>query len=474
MKIFRQRWFAPKLTKWVVVGSVVAIAAILFSQLFQTPPLPSAQAAPMAGGETTVLNRTSSAYEQPAANLSEAAMDEHFQGDLAFDAVFVTPPARVNPGLGPHFNNASCVGCHIRNGRGLPEKGQLLARVSLPSEEDAPEVDTSKPIGTYHPEAVADTENTPPVPGLGTQIQDQAVYGQPPEASVEIQWQDIQGQYDDGSPYTLRSPQAKITLANGQLLPSTIRTSLRVPPPIFGLGLLEAVPDAMIKSLADPEDTNGDGISGRFNQVWDVQKQALALGRFGLKANQPNLLQQSAAAYVNDMGVTNPLFTETDGASDIDQDILKAAAIYVQTLGVPGRTLVDNDEVKKGEQLFTEANCAACHIATLKTGDHEYKSLTQQTIHAYTDLLLHDMGKGLADNRPDFLATGTEWRTPPLWGLGLTQTVLPYSSYLHDGRARSVEEAILWHGGEAQSSQAAFKGMQESDRKALLKFLNSL
>lgn len=469
-----QRWFAAKVAKWVLVGVGVAIAIAAFSHVFQSLMVPSAKAVPMAGGATTVLNRTSSAYEQPAANLSATAIEEHFQGDLAFDAVFVTPPARVNPGLGPHFNNASCVGCHIRNGRGLPEKGQLLARVSLPPDQGSTDSPDFKTIGTYHLEAVAETENTPPVPDLGTQIQDQAVYGQPPEASVEIEWQELEGKYEDGNQYSLRLPRAKITLANGNPLPANIRTSLRIPPPVFGLGLLEAVPDTTIEALADPEDENSDGISGRPNRVWDVQKKALALGRFGLKANQPNLLQQSAAAYVNDMGVTNPLFTEANGQSDIDQEILKAAAVYVQTLGVPGRTLLDNANVKKGEQLFAEANCAACHIASLKTGKHEYEALTNQTIHAYTDLLLHDMGEGLADNRPDFYATGTEWRTAPLWGLGLTETVLPYSSYLHDGRARTIEEAILWHGGEAQASQAAFKGMQGRDRQALLKFLNSL
>ncbi|NJM66846.1 MAG: c-type cytochrome [Acaryochloris sp. RU_4_1] len=451
---------------------MVAIAVITLTYLLRPSALPPAQATPLAGGATTVFNRTSRAYEQPAANLSEIAETEHFEGDLAFDAVFVTPPARVNPGLGPHFNNASCGSCHIRNGRGLPEKGQLLARVSLaPDSGDIP--DNSK-IGSYHLEAVAEAENTPPVPGLGVQIQDQAVYGQPPEATVELTWQENQGQYEDGKAYGLRSPQAKILLNNGDPLPKTMQTSLRTPPPVFGLGLLEAIPVEMIESLADPEDTNGDGISGRPNQVWDVQKQALVLGRFGLKANQPNLLQQSAAAYVNDMGVTNPLFTEGNGQTDIDQKVLKAATVYVQTLGVPGRTLLDDLEIQKGEQLFTAANCATCHVATLKTGQHEQKALANQTIHAYTDLLLHDMGEGLADHRPDFLATGTEWRTPPLWGLGLTQTVLPYSSYLHDGRARSLEEAILWHGGEAQGSQAAFKKMKIGDRQALLKFLNSL
>ncbi|MEO0378195.1 MAG: di-heme oxidoredictase family protein, partial [Cyanobacteria bacterium P01_A01_bin.17] len=214
--------------------------------------------------------------------------------------------------------------------------------------------------------------------------------------------------------------------------------------------------------------------SGRPNQVWDWDNKEATLGRFGLKANQPNLLQQSAAAYFNDMGVTNPLFLEADGSSDIDAQILKSATIYAQTLAVPARTLIKDPKVKRGEQLFSEAHCASCHISELRTGQHEYAELENQTIHPYTDLLLHDMGAGLSDNRPDFEATGNEWRTSPLWGIGVAQTVLPYSSYLHDGRARTLEEAILWHGGEAQSAQQTFVAMAKEDRDALVRFLRSL
>ncbi|NJK41166.1 MAG: c-type cytochrome [Acaryochloridaceae cyanobacterium SU_2_1] len=470
MQIFGGRWSKPKFLKWAWLCGLVAIATLLLSQILH----PTASGSPLAGGQTTVLNRSSTAYEQPAANLTATDLEEHFAGDLAFDAVFVTPPARVNAGLGPHFNNSSCVGCHIRNGRGLPEKGQLLVRVSRPENQKTDQNLSPEPasLNSYHAEDYIAIENTPPVAGLGTQIQDQAVYGQPPEAQVEINWQEHQGKYPDGTPYQLRSPQALITLSKGQPLPPQIKTSLRIPPPVFGLGLLEAIPDATLQSLADPEDQNHDGVSGRPNRVWDGQKQAEVIGRFGLKANQPNLFQQSAAAYVNDMGVTNPLFPESN--SDIDQQTLKAATFYVQSLGVPARTLLDNPEVKKGEHLFTQANCIACHTATLQTGAHPLQALAKQRIHPYSDLLLHDMGPGLADNRPDFLASGTEWRTAPLWGLGLTQTVLPYSSFLHDGRARSIEEAVLWHGGEAQTAQKTFKGMKERDRKALLAFLNSL
>ena len=426
---------------------------------------------PLAAGDTTVINRTSSAYEQPSKGLSKANFDKHGDGDIAFEAVFVTAPARVNPGLGPLFNNASCAGCHIRNGRGLPEKGQLLVRVS--SETKLP-INEANP-NSYHLEPSAPGDNTPPVPGLGTQIQDQGIYGHQPEAAVTINWSETTGQYGDGSNYKLQYPNPEIiTLANDEPLPETVQTSLRIPSPVFGLGLLEAVPEKTIRNLADPEDQNGDGISGRANEVWDIAKNGTVLGRFGWKANNPNLLQQSASAYVNDMGVTNPLFPEPDGTSDIDAETLENAEFYVQTLAVPARTLLNDSQVLRGEELFNQANCNACHLDTLQTGRYEVRELANQTIHPYTDLLLHDMGADLADNRPDFLATGTEWRTPPLWGIGLTQTVLPYSLYLHDGRAQTLEEAILWHGGEAKVSREAFRNMANSDRTALVKFLRSL
>lgn len=467
------RLHPQKLLLLIALFVSAIVTGIILSNLFNRPF--TSASLPLAGGDTTVFNRTSSAYEQPSAGLSPENFDKHGEGDIAFEAVFVTPPANINPGLGPLFNNASCVGCHIRNGRGLPEKGQLLVRVS-DSQGSKENIATgeSATLFDYHPEAEVSLGNAPAVEGIGTQIQDQGVYGNAPEATVTIEWQEEQGQYADGTNYSLRSPIAKIIQRNGKPLSPTVMTSLRIPPPVFGLGLLEAIPEPTIRDLADPDDNNKDGISGHPNQVWDVAQQKVVLGRFGWKANNPNLLQQTASAYVNDMGVTNPMFPEADGSSDIDQKTLDEATFYSVSLAVPARTLLDDPQVKQGEKLFAEANCNACHIATLKTGAYPTKALANQTIHPYTDMLLHDMGEGLADNRPDFLATGTQWRTQPLWGLGLTQTVLPYSSYLHDGRARTLEEAILWHGGEAENAKEAFRQMTKSERDALVRFMRSL
>lgn len=410
-----------------------------------------------AGGATTVNNRSSRAFSQPAPGLSAAEFDQHAEGDANFEAVFVTAPAQVNPGLGPLFNNAACVGCHIKDGRGMPEPGQSLVRVSLPMGEVNPAM------------------GVVPVPEIGVQIRDRAVYGHVPDARMAMDWQTQVGQYPDGRAYELRSPRLKLTQADPEKpLPDDMLTSLRVPPPIFGSGLLEVVSEVAILDQADPDDRNQDGISGRPNRVWDPGAQAEALGRFGFKANTVSLEVQTAVAYFNDMGVTNPVFTGGQASPDVDRQTLDTTTFYVQTLGVPARTLRDDPQVQRGERLFAQVGCTACHVATLKTGPADIPVLANQTIHPYTDLLLHDMGGGLADNRPDFDASGSEWRTAPLWGLGLVQTVLPYAGYLHDGRARTIEEAVLWHDGEAAESKAQFMALGERDRAALLQFLNSL
>lgn len=473
---------ARQFPKVAIVFAIAILTAICLS-----PLLPHRLAFqiqdPLAGGETTVDNRTSLAFSQPAPNLTDQEIALHKEGDRAFGDTFVTAPAPVNAGLGPMFNNSSCIACHIHDGRGMPTKGSLLVRVSLPPSQAAL---AHQPISAggnnSHQSSIFESQaeasvslgNAPPVPNLGTQLQDQAIYGVKPKATVDIKWHEKNAVYSDGTPYQLRSPLLDIVLADGKPLPLGVLTSARVPPPVFGHGLLEAVPERDIIKLADPQDKNNDSISGKPNRVWDVRRKKLVLGRFGLKANNPNLFQQNAAAYINDMGVTNPLFPEKDRTTEIDLKTLNAVTFYTQTLSVPGRTLSRDPVVQKGEKLFVQANCAACHIGSLQTGNHPVKAVANQTIHPYTDLLLHNMGEGLADGRPDFEASGNEWRTAPLWGLGLTQTVLPYTGYLHDGRARTLEEAILWHGGEAERSKEVFRTMAISDRTALIQFLNSL
>lgn len=415
-----------------------------------------------AGGDTSINNRTSFAFEVPAPNLSPENLERHLDGDIEFGNVFVTEPAPVNPGLGPLFNNVSCESCHLNNGRGLPEFGNTALRsLSL--------VRVSDPNGIP-----AVPGGPPPVPGLGNQIQDHAIFGVDPEADISLDWEEITGTYPDGTEYSLRRPILTIILADGQPLDENILTSVRMPPPVFGLGLLEAISDETLLGMTDPNDEDGDGISGRVNMVWDSVSATTKVGRFGLKANNPSLRQQTAGAYAEDMGVSNPDIPDDDLGTDITQEQLDLATFYVQSLAVPNRLDTDDPDVKKGEQFFYGIGCNQCHVATLETGESEIEELSNQKIQAFTDLLLHDMGEGLADNRPDFQANGREWRTAPLWGIGLTQRVLGVQNFLHDGRARTLEEAILWHGGEAEQVKNDFMNLSEKEREQLIDFLNTL
>jgi CxxC motif-containing protein (DUF1111 family) len=245
---------------------------------------------------------------------------------------------------------------------------------------------------------------------------------------------------------------------------------------VFGVGLLEAVDAGTIIDRADPDDVDLDGISGRANIVWNQRERRTSIGRFGFKAASPSVLQQVAAAYSTDMGVTNPLFPMGDRIPDITRATLDLTAFYTRTLAVPRARAQNDPAVIRGQETFEILGCAKCHTPTLLTGQHSIPQLAHQTIHPFTDLLLHDIGDGLADGRQEFLASPREWRTTPLWGIGLTQTVLGNgeATYLHDGRARTLEEAILWHGGEAETSQKGFVGLAANERDALIQFLRSL
>jgi CxxC motif-containing protein (DUF1111 family) len=418
------------------------------------------------GGRTTTFIFSSQAFSNPPANLSMNNLDKHLTGDVNFEQNFVKAPAQYNSGLGPLFNNVSCINCHISDGRGRPPLGSedletMLIRISI--------------------DGTGTNRGPNPVPGFGGQLQDKSVFGFEPEGNVIISYSEIPGNYPDGTPYSLRKPIYQLV---GQVL-SGVNVSPRVAPFVFGLGLLEAISENDILAIADESDIDGDGISGKPNYVWDDRDQTTKLGRFGWKANQPNLYQQSAAAYVNDIGVTNPLYqlenchnnAVCDTLSDdpeITDEILESVELYVQTLAVPGRRNFEDADVVAGKELFNSIGCVSCHTSEFTTGSHQLTELSNQRIFPYTDLLLHDMGDELADNRTDFRADGKEWRTPPLWGIGLVSVVSGHTNFLHDGRARSLEEAILRHSGEAEQSKEKFKNLKAIERNQLLNFLNSL
>jgi CxxC motif-containing protein (DUF1111 family) len=324
-----------------------------------------------------------------------------------------------------------------------------------------------------------------PIPGFGDQLQNRAILGVQKEADVEVQYEERSFRFDDGSSYSLRFPRYTVTNTYAAF-PSGAYLSPRVAAPVFGLGLLEAVSEADILSLADEADRDNDGISGRPNYVFNYVSGQTSLGRFGWKANQPSLLQQVAAAYNGDMGITTSVFPnenslgqpQYDGRDDdieLNDSLLHSVEFYVRSLAVPARRRLNDPQVQRGKQLFAEASCNRCHVPDMRTAVNiTFPEISNQLIHPYTDLLLHDMGEDLADGRPDFLASGREWRTPPLWGIGLTQKVNGHNNFLHDGRARNLLEAVLWHGGEAASSRDKVKAMPASDRAALVKFLESL
>jgi CxxC motif-containing protein (DUF1111 family) len=281
----------------------------------------------------------------------------------------------------------------------------------------------------------------------------------------------------------------------GPLHPKTMM-SARVAPPMIGLGLLEAIPEADIRAAADPSDANGDGISGRINEVWSAADSKLALGRFGWKAGVASIHEQAAQAFAGDIGISSPLVPKSYGdctaaqtaclnapngdsarqdGHEIGSELIQLVAFYSQNLAVPARRGPQDEAVLKGKALFKSIGCAACHRPSWTTGNVPgQRQLSNQLIWPYTDMLLHDMGDGLADNRPEARADGREWRTPPLWGIGLTGQVNGYTFFLHDGRARTVEEAVLWHGGEAQPANDAYRALSKADRDALLAFVNSL
>ena len=322
----------------------------------------------------------------------------------------------------------------------------------------------------------------------GGQLQDRGILTVPPEGRFLITYPGSAGRLRDGTPYTLLQPEYSFSdLAFGPMHPE-IMVSPRIAPSVFGMGLLEAIPEADILARSDPDDSDADGISGRANMVWSVRDGETRLGRFGWKANVPTVEQQIAGAFHGDIGITSPLFINencpTDqidcqsvpngGSPEIGQERLGKVVFYQQTLAVPAMRNADDPQVRQGAKLFLEAGCGACHTPSHTTGDHPVPAVSHQVIFPYTDLLLHDMGEGLADGRPDFLAGGQEWRTPPLWGIGLIENVNNHTRLLHDGRARDIAEAILWHDGEGLAAREEFRKMSREQREALLRFLESL
>ncbi|MBF8733254.1 MULTISPECIES: di-heme oxidoreductase family protein [Pseudomonas] len=441
----------------------------------------------LSAGKATVQRSDRNAFSLPSANLSPERRLDFSVGNSFFRNPWVIAPSTTTArdGLGPLFNTNACQNCHVRDGRGHPPEPDasnavsMLVRLSIPDQPQyAKEIER---LGVV------------PEPVYGTQLQDMAVPGVAPEGKVRVEYTTETVTFEDGHVVELRRPALQITqLGYGPMHPDT-RFSARVAPPMIGLGLLEAIPEAAILANADPDDHNGDGIRGRPNQVWDQTANKTVLGRFGWKAGQPNVNQQNVHAFAGDMGLTSTLQPVDDctpaqvdclaapngdgagGEKEVSDNILRLVTFYTRNLGVPARRDVGAPQVLAGKNLFFQAGCQGCHTPQFTTGpDTHEPELANQVIRPYSDLLLHDMGPGLADNRSEFKAAGQDWRTPPLWGIGLTETVSGHTQFLHDGRARNLLEAVLWHGGEAEAARKHVLTFNAEQRAALLAFLNSL
>lgn len=488
------------------------------------------------GGSASAIGSSNSGHgfstPIPALNAEELAL--HLEGDANFETAFTTAPNAEHPeldGLGPVFNNQDCNSCHQRDGRPstlVPAVGQerlllgnnagIFLRISIEDGDcDLPSLDNNF------------CKNTE-VPGFGEQLFHRGVLTARPDwedalfigqANVYLSYEYHDFTYSDGTIVTLKKPifeidyayDSPLDIAASTLSQNDVRFSPRNGMPIFGLGLLEAISEQDILELVDVEDSNADGISGRPNWVFD-QVKALAddsfpvsLGRFGWKANTPTVRQQSLGALRGDIGITNEMFPEesivgtplhdsylarTDymdtgsdqnGEPEADKTFSDTVTFYAETLAVPQRRNIEDSDVREGARIFADINCIGCHTPSFTTrsdadltigGLPAAESLKNQKIYPFSDMLLHDMGDDLADNRRDFVANGHEWKTRPLWGIGLTQTVNPAAGFLHDGRAGTVEEAILWHGGEAINSRNLFSQLTAVERSQVLQFMRSL
>ncbi|WP_299968865.1 di-heme oxidoredictase family protein [uncultured Roseobacter sp.] len=443
-----------------------------------------------AGAATVRPSSTTNAFSQPSGNISFEKELDFKVGNGLFKKLWVSSPSSTlaSDGLGPLYNARSCQRCHLKDGRGHPPEDpgdsatSLLMRVSIP--------------GGTGPAEIEGYLATLPDPIYGRQIQDFSVAGIAAEARVEITYTEEVIALSGGETASLRSPRYSLAnLGYGPLHPD-IMISPRVAPQMIGLGLLDAIPAADILARVDPDDADGDGISGRAQIVMSSEHGVPMLGRFGLKAGQPSVKEQSASAFAGDIGISSTLHpdgfgectaaqtacrsaahgnTDAHDGAEIGTEGLDLVTFYSSNLGVPARRDVDDTQVLHGKRVFYETGCIACHTpkhVTHRLTDQPEQSF--QLIWPYTDMLLHDMGPGLADNRPEARATGREWRTPPLWGIGLTEQVSGHTYFLHDGRARSLLEAVLWHGGEAEAQRQSVIDMPPPDRAALIRFLESL
>ncbi|WP_413786778.1 di-heme oxidoredictase family protein [Psychrobacter sp. Pi2-1] len=479
--------------------NIEALAGVPMQQLVSFDPQEIKQ-----GGDSGISISSAESYSKPSSNLAASRKGAFFIGNAFFKQPWVVAPASTDSrdGLGALFNVAACQSCHVKDGRGHApmtaddDADSLLIRLSMPASTD----EQRQQLQDSLIEKIAH-------PMYGGQLQDRGIQGVPAEARIAVQWTDKPVTFADGYVETLRAPTFNLTKPGYGAFDDDMMVSPRVALPMIGLGLLEQIPDDDIKKQAN-DGSNGD-ISGKFNWVMDPQTGKRALGRFGWKAGQTKLITQNQSAFNEDMGLTSNIrpnescmptqtacLNAATGADEqgngkspveVNDEVAKFVEFYTRNLAVPHRRNADDKLVLAGKKRFYDMGCQSCHTPRyqLPKTDDDHLEQHGQVIYPYTDLLLHDMGDALADRtiagklppkdaQVEFLANSYEWRTPALWGVGLAQTVDPQATFLHDGRARTLMEAVLWHGGEAEKQQQQVLKLDKQGRAELNAFLKSL
>jgi len=445
-----------------------------------------------AGATSTDASPGRDVFSQSSANLSFEGEQDFKVGNGLFRKLWVSAPSatQASDGLGPLFNARGCQECHLKDGRGNPPVGDargvsMFLRLSVPPKSEA-----------EHAALASKALLRIPEPTYGGQLQNFGVPGVPAEGEMRIAYEEVPVALGGGETATLREPAYRIEDLGYGPMADDVMLSPRVAPPMIGVGLLEQIHPGDILAHADPDDADGDGISGRASMVRDPQTGELVLGRFGWKASTPSVHAQSADAFSGDMGISTPPVPSAWGdctaaeaacrdapsgvqarlgPEEAPDPVLDLVTFYSRNLAVPVRRDIDDREVLAGKALFYDFGCATCHVPKYVTRrDAPQPEHRFQLIWPHTDLLLHDMGEGLADGAPVGDASGSEWRTAPLWGIGLSETVNGHTNFLHDGRARTLLEAVLWHGGEAEAAQEKVVAASPDERRALIRFLESL
>jgi CxxC motif-containing protein (DUF1111 family) len=442
-------------------------------------------------GAATTRRFDAAAFSQPSANMAFERQLDFRVGDGIFRKLWVPSPSstKSSDGLGPLLNARGCQSCHLRDGRGRPPEvseaaTSMVLRLSIPPQTDA----DRQALATYMRAAT-------PEPTYGGQLQNFSVNGLLAEGRMTIAYTEHPVTLADGEIVRLRKPRYGVTELNYGPMHRQTMMSPRVAPPMIGLGLLEMIPEEALLKNADPEDADGDGIAGKPNRVRSPAEGRTMMGRFGWKAGMPTVGDQVADAFATDLGLSTHLVPASHGDCtpaqkaclafptgddprekvEVPHKMFDLVVFYARNLGVPAQRNPNGPAVLRGKALFAAAGCSNCHVPSFVTGsDPARPEQSAQRIFPYTDLLLHDMGDGLADERPEGEANGRQWRTPPLWGIGLTRTVSDHELMLHDGRARGALEAILWHGGEAEAARARVQRMSRAERADLLAFIQSL